>query len=78
MEQVEVSFNDIENAIGYENMSISGGDILMDETRRTIRVSGSDWMVGHSLRWERRSWPLPHRRHAALGFAHDNWCTMIG
>ncbi len=40
MEQVEVSFNDIENAIGYENMSISGGDILMDETRRTIRVSG--------------------------------------
>lgn len=40
MEQVEVSFNDIESAIGYENMSISGGDILMDETRRTIRVSG--------------------------------------
>jgi len=40
MEQVEVSFSDIESAIGYENMSISGGDILMDETRRTIRVSG--------------------------------------
>lgn len=40
MEKVEVSFNDIESAIGYENMSISGGDILMDETRRTIRVSG--------------------------------------
>ncbi len=40
MEAVEVSFNDIESAIGYENMSISGGDILMDETRRTIRVSG--------------------------------------
>lgn len=40
MELVEVSFNDIESAIGYENMSISGGDILMDETRRTIRVSG--------------------------------------
>lgn len=40
MEQVEVSFNDIESAIGYENMTISGGDILMDGTRRTIRVSG--------------------------------------
>jgi len=40
MELVQVSFNDIESAIGYENMSISGGDILMDETRRTIRVSG--------------------------------------
>ncbi len=40
MEAVEVSFNDIESAIGYENMSISGGDILMDKTRRTIRVSG--------------------------------------
>lgn len=40
MEQVEVSFDDIESAIGYENMSISGGDILMDNTRRTIRISG--------------------------------------
>jgi multidrug efflux pump len=40
MELVQVSFDDIESAIGYENMSISGGDILMDQTRRTIRVSG--------------------------------------
>lgn len=40
MELVQVSFGDIESAIGYENTSISGGDILMDETRRTIRVSG--------------------------------------
>ncbi|MFT4681476.1 MAG: multidrug efflux pump [Granulosicoccus sp.] len=40
MERVEVSFTDIENAIAYENMSISGGDILMDDTRRTIRISG--------------------------------------
>ncbi|MCF8461001.1 MAG: efflux RND transporter permease subunit [Flavobacteriales bacterium] len=40
MELVQVSFSDIESAIGYENMSISGGDILMDKTRRTIRVSG--------------------------------------
>ncbi|MBL4587314.1 MAG: efflux RND transporter permease subunit, partial [Flavobacteriales bacterium] len=40
MERVQVSFNDIEAAIARENMNISGGDILMDETRRTIRVSG--------------------------------------
>lgn len=40
MELVEVSFNDIESAIGYENMSISGGDILMDGSRRNIRISG--------------------------------------
>lgn len=40
MEKVEVSFGDIESAINYENMSISGGDILMDDTRRTIRISG--------------------------------------
>lgn len=40
MEKVEVSFNDIESAIGYENMNISGGDLLMDGTRRSIRVSG--------------------------------------
>jgi multidrug efflux pump subunit AcrB len=40
MEMVKVSFTDIESAIGYENMNISGGDILMDGTRRNIRVSG--------------------------------------
>ena len=40
MEKVEVSFNDIESAIGYENMNVSGGDLLVDGTRRTIRVSG--------------------------------------
>jgi multidrug efflux pump len=40
MEQVKVSFDDIESAIAYENMNISGGNILMDETRRTVRVSG--------------------------------------
>lgn len=40
IEAVEVSFMDIENAIAYENMTISGGDILMDGTRRNIRVVG--------------------------------------
>jgi multidrug efflux pump subunit AcrB len=40
MELVQVSFTDIESAIGYENMNISGGDILMDGSRRNIRVAG--------------------------------------
>ena len=34
MEATEISFQDIENAIAFENMSISGGDILVDEMRR--------------------------------------------
>ena len=40
MEAVELSFQDVENAIAFENISISGGDILVDELNRTVRVSG--------------------------------------
>lgn len=40
MEEVEVSFSDIESAIAYENMNISGGDLLADGARRSIRVVG--------------------------------------
>jgi len=40
IEAMEISFQDIENAIAFENMSISGGDILVDEIRRTVRVIG--------------------------------------
>jgi multidrug efflux pump len=41
MEEVEVSFGDIESAIAYENMNISGGDLLTaDGARRSIRVVG--------------------------------------
>ncbi len=40
MEAVELSFQDVENAIAFENMSISGGDILVDELNRTVRVTG--------------------------------------
>jgi multidrug efflux pump subunit AcrB len=40
MEASEISFNDIENAIAFENRSVSGGDILENGTRRTIRVVG--------------------------------------
>lgn len=41
MEAVQVSFNDVENAIKSENVSISGGEILIDGMRRTLRVDGS-------------------------------------
>lgn len=40
MEAMEISFRDIEDAIGYENRTISGGDILTDEFRRSIRIVG--------------------------------------
>jgi multidrug efflux pump subunit AcrB len=40
MEASEISFNDIENAIAFENQSVSGGDILENGTRRTVRVIG--------------------------------------
>ena len=39
-EAMLVSFNDIAQAIGQENVSISGGDILMDGRRRTVQVVG--------------------------------------
>lgn len=35
-----VSFNDIENAIAYENMTVSGGDIIIGNTRRSVRTNG--------------------------------------
>ncbi|MFN4233287.1 MAG: efflux RND transporter permease subunit [Bacteroidia bacterium] len=40
MEAMELTFNDIENAVKFENMTISGGDILLGENRRNIRVVG--------------------------------------
>ena len=40
IEASEISFNDIENAIAFENRSVSGGDILENGTRRTISVVG--------------------------------------
>ncbi len=36
----KVSFNDIENAIAYENMSISSGEIKLGNIRRSIRALG--------------------------------------
>lgn len=45
MESMEVTFNDIEQAIAQENMTISGGDVIVDGLRRNIRVVGEfkDW-----------------------------------
>lgn len=40
MEAVEVSFQDISDAISSENVTLSGGNILSDEFRRTLRVDG--------------------------------------
>ena len=40
MESLEISFNDISNAIRSENMSISGGDIISNGIRRTVSVNG--------------------------------------
>ena len=45
MESMEVTFNDIENAISSENMTISGGDVVVDGVRRNVRLVGefNDW-----------------------------------
>ena len=40
MQASEISFTDIENAISFENMTISAGDILQNGIRRNIRVIG--------------------------------------
>ncbi|MCP4521089.1 MAG: efflux RND transporter permease subunit [Cytophagales bacterium] len=40
MQALQLSFRDIENAISAENVTISGGNILTDGFRRTIRVVG--------------------------------------
>ncbi len=40
MEALMINFQDIENAIQRENITISGGDILAGDLRRTVRVVG--------------------------------------
>lgn len=40
LELYELTFYDIENAITSENVSISGGEILLGDTRRSIRTIG--------------------------------------
>ncbi|MCU0370470.1 MAG: efflux RND transporter permease subunit [Bacteroidales bacterium] len=36
----EISFTDIENAVGFENISMASGQVLLGETRRSLRVIG--------------------------------------
>jgi multidrug efflux pump len=40
MEAAKISFQDIEDAIAFENMSISSGEIKIDQTVRSIRTIG--------------------------------------
>lgn len=40
IESMEISFQDIENAVASENVTISGGELLSGDVRRTVRVSG--------------------------------------
>ncbi|MGI8892740.1 MAG: efflux RND transporter permease subunit, partial [Bacteroidia bacterium] len=40
MDAATVTMGDIENAIGYENMTVSGGNIDMGNMKRSVRVQG--------------------------------------
>ncbi len=40
MEAVKVSLDDVVNAIGAENVTISGGEVLKNDFRRAIRIKG--------------------------------------
>ena len=40
MEAFRMSFNDIESAVSSENMTIGGGDLVVDKTTRSIRTVG--------------------------------------
>jgi multidrug efflux pump subunit AcrB len=40
MEKAQLSFNDISNAIAYENMNISGGQLEVGDMNRALRIKG--------------------------------------
>ncbi|MGW8121898.1 efflux RND transporter permease subunit [Roseivirga echinicomitans] len=40
LEARKVTFNDIENAIGAENLTLSGGNVVADGLRRNVRIVG--------------------------------------
>jgi len=40
LENFQLSFSDIEDAVNFENVSISGGDLVVDKTTRSIRTIG--------------------------------------
>lgn len=49
MEALGVSFSDISDAIGQENVTISGGNILTGEFRRALRITGEFKMAEEIL-----------------------------
>lgn len=40
LESLGLSFTDVENAIRFENVAMSGGDIRINNTRRSVRIVG--------------------------------------
>lgn len=40
LESFEIGFQDIEDAVRFENVSISGGDLIINKTTRSIRTMG--------------------------------------
>ncbi|MFT7114219.1 MAG: multidrug efflux pump, partial [Candidatus Azotimanducaceae bacterium] len=40
MEQSQISFRDIESAVANENLSMAGGEVTMEGSRRSIRIKG--------------------------------------
>ena len=40
MEQLEISFDDLENAVGYENISMAAGQLKEGRYRRSVRIIG--------------------------------------
>lgn len=40
MQSSQISFGDIENAIKFENMSVSGGELLENNLKRNVRIIG--------------------------------------
>lgn len=40
MQAYGITFGDIQSAVQYENVNISGGDLNVSDVRRTIRVKG--------------------------------------
>lgn len=45
MEATKINYQNVEDAINFENMTVSGGNVLIDGFKRSIRVVGefSDW-----------------------------------
>ncbi len=40
MDAFQLGFTDIENAVKYENMTVSGGDLIIGNIRRSVRTTG--------------------------------------